>query len=84
MPDVRENASWRERLHGMLGSDDGGFEPYIACGVKRKSSPAVIRKSKRLHPDHGDVAPGNGGHYPGGAEAKEFTLTTGRKILPGV
>ncbi|HED6271197.1 TPA: TetR family transcriptional regulator [Enterobacter sichuanensis] len=24
-----ENASWRERLHAMLGSDDGGFEPYI-------------------------------------------------------
>ncbi|HBI6861374.1 TPA: TetR family transcriptional regulator [Enterobacter cloacae] len=26
---VGENASWRERLHAMLGSDDGGFEPYI-------------------------------------------------------
>lgn len=26
---VAENASWRERLHAMLGSDDGGFEPYI-------------------------------------------------------
>ncbi|MGY5367892.1 TetR family transcriptional regulator [Enterobacter oligotrophicus] len=24
-----ENASWRERLHAMLGSDDGGFGPYI-------------------------------------------------------
>lgn len=24
-----ENASWRARLHAMLGSDDGGFEPYI-------------------------------------------------------
>lgn len=26
---VGENAGWRERLHAMLGSDDGGFEPYI-------------------------------------------------------
>lgn len=26
---VGENASWRERLHAILGSDDGGFEPYI-------------------------------------------------------
>ncbi|MBU5922968.1 TetR family transcriptional regulator [Enterobacter sichuanensis] len=26
---VGENASWRARLHAMLGSDDGGFEPYI-------------------------------------------------------
>lgn len=26
---VAENASWRERLHAMLGSDEGGFEPYI-------------------------------------------------------
>ncbi|MCD0229959.1 TetR family transcriptional regulator, partial [Enterobacter hormaechei subsp. steigerwaltii] len=26
---VCENAGWRERLHAMLGSDDGGFEPYI-------------------------------------------------------
>lgn len=24
-----ENATWRERLCSMLGSDDGGFEPYI-------------------------------------------------------
>lgn len=26
---VPETATWRERLHGMLGSDEGGFEPYI-------------------------------------------------------
>ncbi|MNB77089.1 transcriptional regulator BetI [compost metagenome] len=26
---VAENASWRERLHAMLGSDDGSFEPYV-------------------------------------------------------
>lgn len=26
---VAENASWRERLHSMLGSDDRSFEPYI-------------------------------------------------------
>ena len=26
---VSENASFRERLHAMLGSEDGGFEPYI-------------------------------------------------------
>ncbi|ENA0608644.1 TetR family transcriptional regulator [Enterobacter bugandensis] len=26
---VGENASWRERLRAMLGSDEGGFEPYI-------------------------------------------------------
>ncbi|WP_449546950.1 TetR family transcriptional regulator [Lelliottia amnigena] len=26
---VPESASWRDRLHGMLGSDEGGFEPYI-------------------------------------------------------
>ena len=24
-----ERATWRERLHSMLGSDDGKFEPYI-------------------------------------------------------
>ncbi|MBA7854016.1 TetR family transcriptional regulator [Enterobacter sp. RHBSTW-00901] len=24
-----ENVSWRERLRAMLGSDEGGFEPYI-------------------------------------------------------
>lgn len=24
-----EDADWRARLHSMLGSDDGGFEPYI-------------------------------------------------------
>ncbi|WP_368541863.1 TetR family transcriptional regulator [Enterobacter soli] len=26
---VPENATWRERLHAMLGSEDGSFEPYI-------------------------------------------------------
>ncbi len=26
---VAENATWRERLHAMLGSDDRNFEPYI-------------------------------------------------------
>lgn len=26
---VAEDASWRERLHAMLGSDDRSFEPYI-------------------------------------------------------
>jgi len=26
---VGEDASWRERLRAMLGSDEGGFEPYI-------------------------------------------------------
>jgi len=26
---VAENASWRDRLHSMLGSDDRSFEPYI-------------------------------------------------------
>ena len=24
-----EHAGWRERLHAILGRDDGGFEPYI-------------------------------------------------------
>ncbi|HHT8378271.1 TetR family transcriptional regulator [Citrobacter sp. RHB36-C18] len=26
---VSDNASFREQLHAMLGSEDGGFEPYI-------------------------------------------------------
>ncbi|HEH4463628.1 TPA: TetR family transcriptional regulator [Citrobacter braakii] len=26
---VSDNASFRERLHAMLGCEDGGFEPYI-------------------------------------------------------
>jgi len=26
---VAENASWRERLHAMVGSNDRSFEPYI-------------------------------------------------------
>lgn len=26
---VSEHVSWRVRLHAMLGSDDGSFEPYI-------------------------------------------------------
>lgn len=29
LPLVRENASWREKLFSMLGSEDGRLEPYI-------------------------------------------------------
>ncbi|MCV4626372.1 TetR family transcriptional regulator, partial [Escherichia coli] len=29
MPLVAEDASWRERLFSMIGSEDGRLEPYI-------------------------------------------------------
>lgn len=41
---VSANASFRERLHAMLGSEDGGFN----YGVKRRFWRIKIRKSKAL------------------------------------
>lgn len=43
---VGENAGWRERLHAMLGSDDGGFEPYIRLWREAQILPAGIATSK--------------------------------------
>jgi hypothetical protein len=34
MPLVAEDASWRERLFSMLGSEDGRLDPISACGAK--------------------------------------------------
>ncbi len=34
MPLVAEDASWRERLFSMIGSEDGRLEPYIRLGAK--------------------------------------------------
>ena len=58
-----EHASWRARLHAMLGSDDGRFEPYIRLWRKRKSSQPATRDQGRVCADNGDVASGNGCPY---------------------
>ncbi|HDX4047961.1 TPA: TetR family transcriptional regulator [Enterobacter soli] len=73
---VAENASWRERLHGMLGSDDGGFEPYIRlwreAQILASRDPeiksAYILTMEMWHQETVAI-------IQGGAEAKEFTLT---------
>ena len=39
MPLVAEDASWRERLFSMIGSEDGRLEPYITCGAKARCWP---------------------------------------------
>ncbi|MGR5945603.1 TetR family transcriptional regulator [Enterobacter sp. C4G1] len=73
---VAENASWRERLHGMLGSDDGGFEPYIRlwreAQILASRDPeiksAYIMTMEMWHQETVAI-------IRGGAEAKEFTLS---------
>ncbi|QMR78442.1 TetR family transcriptional regulator [Enterobacter sp. RHBSTW-00175] len=73
---VAENASWRERLHGMLGSDDGGFEPYIRlwreAQILASRDPeiksAYIMTMEMWHQETMAI-------IRGGAESKEFTLT---------
>ncbi|HDR2890770.1 TPA: TetR family transcriptional regulator [Enterobacter asburiae] len=73
---VTENASWRERLHGMLGSDDGGFEPYIRlwreAQILASRDPeiksAYILTMEMWHQETVAI-------IQGGAEAKEFTLS---------
>lgn len=73
---IAENASWRERLHGMLGSDDGGFEPYIRlwreAQILASRDPeirsAYILTMEMWHQETVVI-------IQGGAEAKEFTLS---------
>ena len=73
---VTENASWRERLHGMLGSDGGGFEPYIRlwreAQILASRDPeirsAYILTMEMRHQETVVI-------IQGGAEAKEFTLS---------
>jgi len=73
---LAENASWRELLHGMLGSDDGGFEPYIRlwreAQILANRDPeiksAYILTMEMWHQETVAI-------IRGGAEAKEFTLT---------
>ena len=36
MPLVAEDASWRERLFSMIGSEDGRLEPYIPPVARRR------------------------------------------------
>ena len=45
MPLVAEDASWRERLFSMIGSEDA--EPISACGGKARYWPTATRTSKR-------------------------------------
>lgn len=73
---IAENASWRERLHGMLGSDDGGFEPYIRLWREAQilaSRDPEIRSAYILTMEmwHQETV----AIIQGGAEAKEFTLS---------
>lgn len=83
---VGENAGWRERLHAMLGSDDGGFEPYIRLWreaqilASRDSDikGAYVLTMEMWHQETVAI-------IRAGAEANAFTLClTSRKISPGV
>ena len=47
MPLVAEDASWRERLFSMIGSEDGRLEPYIRLWREGRCWPTAIRTSKR-------------------------------------
>lgn len=47
MPLVAEDASWRERLFSMIGSEDGRLEPYIRLWREGECWPTAIRTSKR-------------------------------------
>ena len=47
MPPVAEDASWRERLFSMIGSEDGRLEPYIRLWREGCAGRTAIRTSKR-------------------------------------
>lgn len=73
---VGENASWRERLHAMLGSDDGGFEPYIRLWREAQllaSRDAEIKSAYVMTMEmwHQETV----AIIRAGAEANAFTLT---------
>ncbi len=43
---VAEDASWRERLFSMLGSEDGRLDPISVCGARGNCSAGAIATSK--------------------------------------
>ena len=47
MPLVAEDASWRERLFSMIGSEDGRLNSYIRLWRKARYWPTATRTSKR-------------------------------------
>jgi hypothetical protein len=47
MPLVAEDASWRERLFSMIGSEDGRLEPYIRLWREGQVLADSDRTSKR-------------------------------------
>lgn len=73
---VGENASWRDRLRAMLGSDEGGFEPYIRLWREAQilaSRDAEIKGAYVLTMEmwHQETV----AIIHGGREASVFTLT---------
>lgn len=73
-----ENATWRMRLHAMLGSHDGGFEPYIKlwreAQILADKDPeikhAYLLTMKMWHEDTARL-------IEQGREAGEFTFSDG-------
>ncbi|VTP68360.1 TetR family transcriptional regulator [Leclercia adecarboxylata] len=82
---VAENASWRERLFAMLGSDDRSFEPYIRLWREAQLLAARDPEIKGAYLlNHGDVASGNGGHYTcGGTGESLYAERHAPKTSPG-
>ena len=73
---ARVQAGWREQLHGMLGSDDGRFEPYIRLWREAQIlasrdddiKGAYVMTMEMWHQETVAI-------IRGGAEAGTFTLT---------
>lgn len=82
---VGKQASWRQQLHAMLGSDDGRFEPYIRLWREAQilaSRDTDIRGAYVLTMEmwHQETV----ALIKAGTDAGDFTPAIGRKILPGV
>ncbi len=60
---VAEDASWRERLFSMLGSEDGRLDPYIRLWREGQLLCGSDSDIKGLPAHHVDVARRDGQYY---------------------
>lgn len=74
MPLVAEDASWRERLFSMIGSEDGRLEPYIRLWREGSAGRQRSGHQSGLPADHEYVACRDRRHHRAGPRQRRISV----------
>ncbi len=74
MPLVAEDASWRERLFSMIGSEDGRLEPYIRLWREGGAGRQRSGHQSGLPADHEYVACRDRRHHRAGPRQRRISV----------